>query len=307
MVAGFRRGAEAIQAAATRTGGGSFTPTHRFEAGETKYLQFLTPIEDVFTVLMHRFVITGYREDGNTPIYKDFISRRDEALDGPEGYDPLIDRFGLNPSQRSIAVAVELEPVWKKQGTKKVIDDWKIVEREYTDAEGTEHVVPNIALVVESPFTFFGHLTAFADVKPIESVIFAVVRTGKSTDTTYTLIEADKALEGADELYEEFSEQFDLEAYLDELADEDRMHELIDPLDDDFTVSRYQKKDKKKNSSSASSSSKKSSSTRSRRSTVRDEEPEESPESDDPENEEGEEDATDRKRSFAALRRTTGK
>lgn len=306
-MAGFRRGAEAIQAAATRSGGGGFTPTHRFEAGETKYLQFLTPIEDVFTVLMHRFVITGYREDGNTPIYKDFISRRDEGLDGPEGYDPLIDRFGLTPSQRSIAVAVELEPVFKKQGTKKVIDDWKVVEREYTDAEGTEHSVPNIALVVESPFTFFGHLTAIADLKPIESVIFAVKRTGKSTDTQYTFMEAGEALDGADELYEEFSEQFDLEAYLEELADEDRIKELIDPLDDDFTVSRYQKKDKKKNTSSKSTSG---GSTRQRRSTVRDEEEsaEEPDETEGEEDGEPEEDAgTARKRSFAALRSTAKK
>lgn len=307
-MASFRKGAEAIAAAATRSGGGNFTPTHRFEAGETKYLQFLTSIEDVYTVLMHRFVIVDHKENGD-PIYKDFISRRDPQLDGPEGWDDLIDRFELNPSQRCIAIAVELEPKFKKVGTKKVVDGFEIVYRDYTDAEGEEHSVPNIALVVESPYTFYTHLTAISDLKPIEDVVFAIKRTGKSTDTTYTFMEAGAALDGdvIDEVYDEFAENFDLEAWLEELADEDRMRELIEPLDDDFQVSRYQKKKGKGGKSESKPASSRSS--RSQRGRARDEEPAEEPEEneEDGDDGEGEEDAApSRSRKFSQLRSDVG-
>lgn len=243
-MANFRRGAEAIQAAASRSGGGKFTPTHKFEAGETKYLQFLTSIDEIPTVLMHRFITVGFREDGS-PKYADFISRRDSALDGPEGYDELIDRFGSNPSQRCIAIAVELEPIYKKNGTKKVLEGFDVAYREYTDSEGNEKSVPNVALVIESPFTLFTHVTNFADIKPIEDVVFAVKRNGKGTDTSYTLIEAGEALDlEDDEEIGAFFEEFDFDAYLDNLADEDRMRELIAPLDDDFVVNKWAKKGK---------------------------------------------------------------
>lgn len=303
-MANFRRGAEAIVAAASRTGGGKFTPTHRFEAGETKYLQFLTSIDEIPTVLMHRFITVGVKEDGNKK-YADFISRRDPALDGPEGYDELIDRFGSNPSQRCIAIAVELEPVYdKKPGTtKKVLAGFDIATREYTDSEGTEKEVPNVALVIESPFTLFTHVTNFADIKPIEDVVFAVKRNGKGTDTSYTLIEAGEALDLGDEPeIEAFFEEFDFEAYLEDLADEDRMREAIEPLPDDFVVNPWAKKGKGKGGKDKDEKSEKAParSTRTRR--TREEPVEDPEETDEPEAEEEAPTPVARKRKFSDLR-----
>lgn len=303
-MATFRRGAEAIQAAASRSGGGKFTPTHKFEAGDTKYLQFLTSIDEIPTVLMHRFITVGHKEDGS-PQYRDFISRRDPALDGPDGYDELIDRFGSNPSQRCIAIAVELEPVYEKKGGKKVLAGFDLATREYTDSEGNEKVVPNVALVIESPFTLYQHLTAYADLKPIEDVIFAVKRNGKGTDTSYTLIEAGEALDLDDDLAD-FFEEFDFDAYLDELADEDRMRELIEPLDDDFVVNKWAKKGKGGKNSSKKDEEEdekpsRSRSTRTRKAKV--EEPEEESADDEPEAADEAPTPGVRKRKFSDLRK----
>ena len=261
-MASFRRGAEAIQAA-TKSSGGKFTPVFKFEAGETKYIQFLTSIEDVPTVLMHQFIIVGHREDGS-PKYERFISRRDSALDGADGYDELIDRFGSNPSQRSVALAVELEPQFVKKGTKNVLEGFDVAMREYTDSEGNEKGVPNVALVIESPYTLYTHLTAFSDLEPIEDVVFGVKVTGKGKDKTYTLMRAGEALDFGDEL-DEFIDEIDFDAWLDNLADEDRMKELVGPLPDDFVVNQFAKRGKGKTETS------KKRSTRSRR----EEEPEE--------------------------------
>ena len=297
-MASFRRGAEAIQAATKNTGSGKFTPVFKFEEGETKYVQFLTSIEDVPTVLMHQFIIVGHREDGN-PKYERFISRRDPALDGAEGYDELIDRFGSNPSQRCIALAVELEPQFEKKGTKKVLAGFDVAMREYTDSEGNEKEVPNVALVIESPYTLYTHLTAFSDLEPIEDVIFGVKVTGKGKDKTYTLMRAGEAIDFEDEL-DEFIEEIDFEAWLDELADEERMKELISPLPDDFVVNKYAKKGKGKKEEASSGRS-----TRSRRA-VEDEEPEAGDDSEEAE-EAVAEAKPSRTRRFQQLRSEAGK
>lgn len=245
-MAGLRRGKEAARAAGTRTGGGKFTPTHRFTPNEVKFLQFLTPFDEIPTALFHRFICVGYREDGSK-IYRDFISPLDESIDGPSGSDPLVDRFGSNPSSRCIGLAVELTPQYEQKGSRKAIVGWDVVEREYTDSDGDEKTVPNVALVIESPFTFFNHLGVVDDQQAIEECIVSVTRTGKSTDTSYTILPVGEALtdDQLDEAgIEEFFEDFDFEAYLEELMDQDRLHEYIDPLDDDFVVNPYAKKGK---------------------------------------------------------------
>lgn len=256
-MANFRRGKEAAEQAATRTGGGKFTPTHQFTPDEDTYLQFLMSWEEIPTVLMHRFICVGYREDGSK-IYRDFISPLDEAIDGATGSDPLVDRFGSNPKERCIGLALELEPLFEKKGSRKVIVGWDAKTRKYTTQEGEEKEVPNVALVIESPFTFFGHLGVVDDTAPIQENILKITRKGKKTDTTYTILPVGDAL--SDEELEqmgvdEFFEEFDFDNYLEELADKDRLHDAIDPLDDDFVVNPYAKKGKggdKKNESGSS-------------------------------------------------------
>lgn len=297
-MANFRKGAEAIASAATRKGGGNFTPTHKFESGETKYLQFLQPIEDIVTVLMHRFIIVGYREDGSK-IYENFISRKDPGLDGAEGYDPLWDRFGNKPSERSIALAVELEPIWdtEKGSRKKVLSGFEPAMREYTNGDGDDVVVPNVALVIESPYTFFNHLGSYSDIEPIEEGVFAVKRTGADTNTQYTLMKAGDALDIDDLDIEDFLVEFDFDEYLDELSDEEKVKELIDPLDDDWVVNEYAKKGK--GGKPAGKAKAKPGSTRTRK--AAEPEPDE-PEADEPEADEPEAEAKPRSRRFDDLK-----
>lgn len=241
----FRKGSAGIKQGA-QARGGKFTPTIRFEANSTKYLQFLTPLDDVVTVLMHPYVQVDQKEDG-TYIPAMFISRRDPALDGTEGYDPLIDRFGLQPSYKSIALAVELEAVDAK---KKIFE---VATRQYETRDGDVKTVPNVGLVIQSPSNFFSHLDAINDVDAITDSVFAVKRTGKTRDTTYTFIQAGKAL-ASDELegLDDFLAEFDFDAHLEELADEARMKQLIDPLPDGWEVNKFAAKDKKNNRSGSS-------------------------------------------------------
>lgn len=214
-----------------------------------KYVQFLTPMSDVITVLMHQFIITGHRQDGSE-IYNSFISRRDPALDGPDGYDPLIDRFGCNPTNRCIALAVELEPKFKKEGGRSTIDSFDISYRQFTSANGDEKEVPNVGLIIQSPHIFFSQLAGLDELKPIEKFVWAIKRQGKGTDTSYVFTDVSPALDLGDSL-NEFLDEFDFDAYLDDLASEGRMHELIDPLSDDFVVNKFANRGKGGGSKSA--------------------------------------------------------
>jgi len=300
-MAEFRRGAEAIEQAAQRQGSGKFMPVFKFEAGDTKYVQILMAIDEVPTVLMHQFIIVGQREDG-TPMYERFISRRDPALDGADGYDDLIDRFGLNPSNRSIALAVEVEPVYGSGTSKrKTITGFDLAERQF-ERDGETVTVPAFGLIIESPNIFFTHLAANADIKAIEESIWAVKRTGKSTDTTYTFIDTGQEALDVDEELEEFSERFDFDEYLDMLADEDRMRELIGELPDNAKVSMF---DKKKGKGGSKQEDEKPARGSRRRAVARAEEPaEERDFQTEDEEEEGEQKkaAPSRSRRFAGLR-----
>lgn len=287
-----RKGAEAIQQAATRRTG-SFVPEIRWADKETKYVQFLHPIEDVITALMHPFIQVGERDSG-TMIIEKFISRRDPNLDGPQGYDELIDRFGEQPVNRSIGLAVVLEPVWETVGTKKKIAGFEVVNRQFQTKDDETKEVPEVGLVMQSPFSFYSHLAAFADLTNIDEAVFAVKRTGASTDTTYTFMKAGEAIELPDEV-DEFRVEFDFEGYIDDLADEARMKSLIGPLPDDYVVNKYSKK------KTAGKAAKTSTSTRNRRPAPVEEEVEPEIEDNGPETE-APANTVGRRRRFAALR-----
>lgn len=236
----FRRGAEAVAEAATRSGSGKFVPNIRFDAGETKYIQFLTGMDDITTVLMHPLIIIGEREDGGK-MYDTFISRRDPALDGASGYDELIERFGESPVNKSIGIAIELEPKIETVGGRKKVKGYTVGTRQFETKDGEVKEVPAIGLVIQSPSNFFNHLVAHNDQTPIEEVVFAVKRTGKSTDTQYTFIPSGEAIEMGPEV-ETFFDEFDFDGYLEELASEQRMKDLIGNLPDDWTVNQFSKR-----------------------------------------------------------------
>lgn len=307
-MANFRRGTEAAQKAAERKSGGKFTPTIYWkDADETKYIQFLHSADDLITVLMHEYIITGHTDDGD-PIYNSFVSRKDEGLDGPEGYDEIWDRFDIRPKQKTVAFAVELEPIMetvKKNGrNKSVISGFQVAKRTFTTQEGEEREVPAVGLIIQHPGNFYGWLTTFAEDEDIEDSVFRVTRKGKGADTRYDWFPVGDSLDDEElDLAEE--DIIDPVAYLEDLASEDRMRDLIADLPDDATLSKFAQKGKGKSSKAESTSTSRSSSTRVRRPKARvDEEPEaeepEEPESDD----EGDDDPVSNR--FERLRKKVG-
>lgn len=243
-MANFRKGAQAIKDSAERKNGGKFTPSIRWKAGEKKYIMFLQSIDEIPTVACHNFIIIGHSDSTNKPIYSSYISRRDPSLDGPEGYDELWDRFDEPPKERQISLAVELVPVTEKVNGRNKITSFDLAMRDF-ERDGEPVQVPAVGLINESPFTFYGYLSTYADDAPIESVVFAVTRRGGGTDTAYDFVPCGDVPDLGDSL-DEFMTEFDFDAYLDDLASEEKMRAEIGPLPDDWVVNPYAKKKGKK-------------------------------------------------------------
>jgi hypothetical protein len=246
----FQRGAAAVKTAAAGTGGGGFTPRIIWKDDqEKKFVQFLTPMSDIPTVPMHQFIHVSKTEDGKGFVMRDFIIAPDE---GEEPYDPIEEKFGERPSMKSIALAVELEPVWETVNGRRKAVDFNVKKRKWKDKDSKEHSGPAVGLVINAPSNFFGHLATIDEDAPIEEQIFAVTRNGKDTNTSYTFVKAGNAIEL--ELPED--QLTNLDSYLEELADPERMRKLIEPLADDWPITKYPKakdKDKKKSGSSSRS------------------------------------------------------
>jgi hypothetical protein len=301
-VATFRRGAEASRAAAERKrGSGKFTPVFIWGEDELRYVQFITPTEETVTTLMHQFIIVGYRENGKEQ-YERFISRRDPNLDGPDGYDELWDRFGQNPTERTIALALELEPQTETKAGRKVVTGFLPSMRSF-ERDGQEVEVPNFGLVIESPQTLWGSLFSTADMvgKDLAETVWAIKKNGKGADATWACVDTNQEPLDVSDLLEEF--EFDFDSYLDELADEDRMKELISELPDDWKISNF---DKRKKDRGGKGGNRDSRSNQRRREATKDERPDyEEPTAADEQAEKPKADTATRSRRFADLRGET--
>lgn len=238
-MAKFPTGADAILASAeaAKGGGKKFSPELFWRDGDERYIQFITPLAQIPTVPAYN-VRVGTSQTTQKAIMRTLIDPR--PVEGKDAYNPLAERWGLEPKPKQIAVAVELEPVFEKVDGRKKRTGFKVSERTFTyqkgDRAGEEVTVPNVGVVINTHL-FFKYLTTWDEDKgDITQTPFKVVRVGGDKNTTYNFIpyEGEKV-----ELNETVLAEIDLDAHIDMLMSAERYRELIDPLPDDFVPDRY--------------------------------------------------------------------
>jgi hypothetical protein len=244
-----------------------FTPKIRWsDDGEIKFILILNPVEDIPTLQMHEWVKVGMNQNGKAR-YEDFIYRKDPAIG--EDYDDLEDRLDLLPRERTLAVAVELEPTYTEVKGRKRPTGFEVKTESFerrTEEDVEIVTAPIIGIVSQSRFNFFGWVGSFNDsTAPIEETPLQVLRRGKDASTDYDftpfidqpvdfsnlidgignvnyLRDVDMGIDGLDEDAAALKVGSALlEKYLNELADADRYKDIVGPLD--FIESAYQKKD----------------------------------------------------------------
>jgi len=189
----FQRGVTAIQQS-MNTGGSGFKPfapdISWREDGESKFIQIISPAEDIPMVSLHDWIPVGTHKSGKTK-YEAFMSRKDAGIG--ENYDDLEDRLGSKPRIRGIGVAVELEPVLEtvKNRQRPVGFTVKLETYNRKNAEGVEETVtaPRVGLITQSSHLFWGWVASFEENNaPIVETPLQVTRRGKSTNTRYDFI-----------------------------------------------------------------------------------------------------------------------
>lgn len=190
-----RRGVTSVQEKAAEGGArkgkaGGFVPFFRLKAGESAFVQFITPLDDsddaVVEVPIYTYVNVPVEKDGKIEEWKQsFVSR--EVIGE---HDFLGEDLGLTPDLKYAGVGVLLDPVYKKgsRGTRVTdIERFEVQYREWDNNDGQTMKFPVWNFFYYSPNNFWSTLinvdTHQADVAttPIQ-----VVREGSGPrDTKY--------------------------------------------------------------------------------------------------------------------------
>lgn len=266
-MAQYRRGVEAVAAAATSGGGGNFSPfvpdIRWKEDGDKKYILVLTPADGVAVLDLHEFIPIPTDRDDGKPRYESFLSRKDPMIG--EDFDLIEDEHGRKAKTRCAGVAVELIPVMKDVKGRKRPGSFTVKTETFTRRgdDGEEEVEkPCIGLIVQSSKLMWGPLNGLDESQgPLIELPLEITRRGEKAETTYEMVpffdipvdlsgvtewiegisylkdDIDELLpkmEAADNDTEaaELAASFLLEKRVDELADADRYERLVGDLEE---------------------------------------------------------------------------
>lgn len=265
-MAQFRRGKEAVAAAATSGGGGNFSPfvpDIRWKLdGDKKYILILTPADGVAVLDLHEFIpLPSIRDDGK-PNYESFLSRKDPMIG--EGFDLIEDEHGRKAKTRCAGVAVELVPVMKDVKGRKRPASFTVKTSTFTrrGEDGEEEVEkPDFGLIVQSSKLMWGPLNGLDESQgPLIDLPLEITRRGEKAETTYEMVPfmdipvdlspITEYIEGISYLKDDIDDllpkmeeaeddtaaaqlaaDFLLEKRVDELADAERYERLLDGVD----------------------------------------------------------------------------
>lgn len=180
----FQKGTSLIKEAASRKGGGGrFTPNIFWKPGDVKTIAFLTEAGEIPKVLVHQMVRVPDDRFESGFRYENIICKKDPSMaDEFGGSCELCDNVKIDPTERFIALAVELEPV--KDG--KQISALKVKVNRAKNKDGIEQEYPQWGLIMQASSNFFAYYANYADTgADIREVAWEVHREGGSTDTKY--------------------------------------------------------------------------------------------------------------------------
>jgi DNA-binding PadR family transcriptional regulator len=183
------------------------------------YFQPLIPLEQWVKVRLHEQLPVA-QDEYDLLVYRSFISPKDPNLDGEDAADPIERRTlrdrGWAATDRRIGWAAQLEHTDDGIG-------FRLASRL---EDGEER--PNIGLVVQADQNFYEPLMKN---KYLHDRVICVCKRGSGLDTRYDFARAgDPILIDVDE--------FDLDAFLEHLADPAEMQTVIDTLPADWYFSR---------------------------------------------------------------------
>lgn len=175
----------------TSKGRGRYLPAIYWKAGDTepKYLAFLTPLQEVPRLLIHGFVRTP-----NGP--RTFVCRKNEIFEdeNENGECAVCDEYKKSPRNQWLALAVELEPEFKRENGRQVITGFTVRMDEWEqeiDGKTETRSAPHVGIVTQSLRNFWTPFSAKVNreitrngVGDLTEVVYEISRQGKTKDNT---------------------------------------------------------------------------------------------------------------------------
>lgn len=184
MAKEFRTGKDLIKATAeSKSGKRRFTKNIYWKAGDIRTVAFVTGADEIPKVRLHQMVRipddkmdSGYR-------YETFLCRKDPSMiDESGGECELCDRVDVDPVERFIALAIELEPIKDGKRVKEVKVKYDTVKRD----DGTEVEYPRWGVIIQGAKNFFSYFVAYDEASgDIREVAWEIQRDGEGVGTKY--------------------------------------------------------------------------------------------------------------------------
>lgn len=213
-----RKGAEHVKSA--KGGSRKFTPSIYWkEDKESHFVLFISPVGEFTTLDVHVIEISP-------KVWRTFICRKEACFeDESGGHCPACDELGDSPSQRTLALAVELDPVEKRIGGRRTIESLKVKMVE-VEKDGETKEYPRIGVVFQAAGNFFNYITAYdAQHQDVTTLAFEIQREGKGGRTNYQFF----PLPGVEvPTIDDFEDDLpDVVAYIEELGSQERYDEEL--------------------------------------------------------------------------------
>jgi len=186
-----------------------------FEDGKRVfYLTFLTPEDAIWTCDMYEQAIVGHDSDYR-PTYANWIDPDDTR--GQTAVQRLLGRFSEppEPKRRQLAVGMLFAPT--PDG--RFLPSYRETPNEYGE------LLPRVGLIVQGEYNFWGPL--YDAVPTIDDRLIRVKKMGSGVRRRFSFSDLGPAPETA--LAPEY--RIDLDAYVQEISDLDRLRQTMEPLD----------------------------------------------------------------------------
>ncbi len=226
----FQKGTDLIKEAAEskKGSGGRFTPSIYWKPGDVRTVAFLTEASEIPKVLVHQMVQVPDDSFEKGFRYENIICKKDPSMvEEFEGRCELCDDVKTDPTERFIALAVELEPI--KEG--KRVTSLKVKTNRAKNREGIEQDYPQWGLIMQASSNFFAYYANYADTgSDIREIAWEIHREGGGRDTKYhpyIVMNGPTAVPLPDlsELVENIPSLDDL---LEQMASEEKYAEVVD-------------------------------------------------------------------------------
>lgn len=224
MAREYRKGTDLIKQTAESKGGKrKFTKSIYWKTGDVRTIAWVTPADEIPKVRLHSMVPIPDDKMPSGVRYETFLCKKDPSMvEESGGICPLCDVVEHDPTERFIALAIELEAEKEGKRVKNLKVKYDTVKRD----DGTEVDYPRWGLVIQGAKNFFSYFAAYDEMSgDIRDTAWEITREGDGVGTKYHAFEVKATLPDLTEVVDNIPT---LDTLLEEMASDEQYAKAAD-------------------------------------------------------------------------------